>query len=89
MSEELSYRIKEYLDTNNLTLIKSFPVLWEGWECDDKWYLCKDQSGKNVLVITHHNDPRIGGVYELEDKLENYRYVIEKTEEILKELEIK
>jgi hypothetical protein len=56
MNEELSYHIKEYLDTNNLTLIKSFPVLWEGWECDDKWYFnwtmtsAQHESFKNYAI---------------------------------------
>lgn len=87
MSNEPTYLIKEYLELNNLTFVKSFPVLWDGWECDNEWYLCKDKQGKNVVVVTHNTIPRIGSAYELEDKIEHYREVLETTEEILKELE--
>ena len=89
MSNEPTYLIKEYLELNNLTFVKSFPVLWDGWECDNEWYLCKDKQGKNVVVVTHSTIPRIGSAYELEDKIEHYREVLETTEEILKELEEK
>jgi hypothetical protein len=89
MSEELYYHIKEYLDTNNLTLIKSFPVLWEGWECDDKWYLTQNTNGDKILVASDHGLPRIGSPEELEERIEYYKEITKESEEILKELESK
>ena len=87
MSNELNIRVKQFFEKNNLTLIKSFPVLWDGWECDNEWYLCKDQTGKKVFVVTNNCIPHIGQAFELEDKIDYYREVLETTEEILKELE--
>ena len=81
--------IDQFLQKNQLTLIKSFPVLWEGWECDSEWYLTQNSNGDKILVVSDHSSLRIGQAYELEDKLEHYREVIEKTEEIMKELETK
>jgi hypothetical protein len=80
---------KNFLQQNQLTLIKSFPVLWETWACDSEWYLTQNSNGDKILVATDHNSPYIGSPEELKERIEYYKEITKESEEILKELESK
>ena len=75
---------QEWLDKEGLKIIKDFPVLWQGWECDSKRYLCETENGKKVLVETNHGSPFISTVESLEEKISEYKEVLAETEEVLR-----
>ena len=75
---------QEWFDKEGLKIIKDFPVLWQGWECDSKWYLCETESGKKVLVETNHGSPFISTVESLEEKINEYKEVLAETEEVMR-----
>ncbi len=81
--------IDQFLQKNQLTLIKSFPVLWRAWDCDSEWYLTQNTNGDKILVASDHGVPRIGSPEELEERIEYYKEITKESEEILKELESK
>ena len=78
--------IDQFLQQNQLTLIKSFPVLWRAWDCDSEWYLTQNLNGDKILVATDHDSPYIGSPEELKERIEYYKEVTKESEEILKEL---
>ncbi len=80
---------KKFLQQNQLTLIKSFPVLWRAWNCDSEWYLTQNSNGDKILVTTDHGLPCIGSSEELKERIEYYKEITKVSEEILKELESK
>ena len=75
---------QEWFDKEGLKIIAEIPVLWQGWECDSKWYLCETENGKKVLVETNHGSPFISTVESLEEKINEYREVLAESEEIMK-----
>jgi len=81
--------IDQFLQKNQLTLIKSFPVLWRAWGCDSEWYLTQSLNGGKILVTSDHGSPRIGSPEELKERIEYYKEITKISEEILKELESK
>jgi hypothetical protein len=81
--------IDQFLQKNQLTLIKSFPVLWEGWECDSEWYLTQNSNGDKILVASDFGRARLGSPEELKERIEYYKEITKISEEILKELESK
>ena len=78
--------IDQCLQKNQLTLIKSFPVLWRAWGCDSEWYLTQSLNGGKILVTSDHGLPRIGSPEELEERIEYYKEITKESEEILNEL---
>lgn len=82
----MQWIVKDFLAKNSLTSIRSFPVMWSGWECDTIWYLCVDAKGQKVLVCTNHGLPYIGRQDDLIDRIENYTQALDATSQILKSL---
>ena len=75
---------QEWFDKERLKIIKDFPVLWRGWECDSKWYLCETENGKKVLVETNHGSPFISTADSIEEKINEYKEVLAESEEVLR-----
>lgn len=61
-----------------------FPVLWSGWELDDKGWIAEDNNGKLVIILTNHGSEYIASIEELEKYLQRYKEVIEATEKAIK-----
>jgi len=80
---------KNFLQQNHLTLIKSFTVLWKGWDYDSEWYLTENGNGDKILVTTDHGLPCIGSSEELKERIEYYKEITKVSEEVLKELDSK
>ena len=76
-------RNEVFFQKNKLTFLKQFSVLHEGWECDYIGYVCKNDRGENVLVLTNHGQPYIANKQELKDKIEEYKKVIKESEDSL------
>ena len=60
--------------------IFSFDVLWAGWECDSHAWVMEKPNGVRYIVMTTHGTPYVATRKELEDRLDEYRRVIEDTE---------
>lgn len=65
---------------NKLIIIKTFKVLWEGWELDNLGYLIKDSSGKYSVVLTNHGRPFIADRKFVESKIREYRGILDETQ---------
>jgi hypothetical protein len=74
----LSYEAKEVLKflqqkapDSKVEILKSFPVLWSGWECDSlAWVVSID--GKRQLVTTNHGRHCFESLDFLDKKLVEY-----------------
>lgn len=73
--------MKKTIPSGAKTLL-TFPVLWEGWECDSEGRVC-EFDGVRFLVLTNHGSPYRAEVQELHDKLAEYRNVIAATEKAI------
>ncbi len=82
----LDMDMRNFLKEHKLTLVESFSVLYSGWEMDGTWYLCQRENGEKVVVATSHGDPYITGRETLEQRCEEYRKVLQKTESILAQI---
>lgn len=65
-------------------VIFEFPILWEGWECDSKAWVMERTDGTRYLKMTSHGGEYTAQAEELDERLKEYRVVIEKTEEALR-----
>lgn len=60
--------------------IYEFPVLWSGWELDDKGWVALDDSGKAVIILTNHGTEYIASTEEVQENIKRYSLAIEATE---------
>lgn len=60
-----------------------FPVMWQGWEPDDKGWVALDDNGKMVIILTNHGIEYIASSDELHEKIKRYKATIEATEKAL------
>lgn len=63
--------------------IYEFPVMWSGWELDNKGWVALDDNGKRVIVLTNHGVEYIASNDELHEKIKSYTATIEATEKAL------
>jgi hypothetical protein len=63
--------------------IYEFPVMWSGWELDDKGWIALDDSGKPVIILTSHGAEYVASIDVLQEKIKRYKAVIEATEKAL------
>ena len=75
---------KEWFEEKSLKVVKDITVLWSGWDCDNVWYLCEDKELNKVLVVSNHGSLEIGKIEELEQKIEEYKEILEDSEIVLK-----
>ena len=64
-------------------LIFEFTVLWEAWECDSTAGVYEKLDGTRYFVATNHGSRYIATRKEFEDKLDEYKKVIEDTEKAM------
>lgn len=64
--------------------IYEFPILWSGWELDDKGWIASDDNGKLVLILTNHGSEYIASIEELQKHLQRYKEASEATEKAIK-----
>ena len=65
-------------------ILAEFPVLWGGWEMDQKgWIVRRQSSGKTALVLTNHGTPYFANKKEIQGKLDQYKEAVDKTERAL------
>ena len=72
---------------SQLKTIYSFPVLWEGWECDPEGLIKCDTKGNKYLILTDHGSPYVADKQELIGRINEYKDVIAKSEKALQLLE--
>ena len=65
-------------------IIYSFPVLWEGWECDPEAWIIERLDGTRYLKMTNHGGGYIAEASELHERIKEYASVIEKTEKAIR-----
>ena len=58
-------------------ILLEFPVLYAGWELDDKGYVVRADDGTVKLVMSSHGSPYEADPSELEEKIEQYGDAIE------------
>lgn len=64
-------------------LIFEFTVLWEAWECDSTAGVCEKLDGSRYFIMTNHKNRYVATRKELEDRIEEYKKVIEDTEKAM------
>ena len=67
-------------------VLSTFPVLWEGWECDSVGYIVLHDN-KKKLVLRDHGTPYFANLGSLKARIQFYKTVIKKTEDALAILE--
>ena len=60
-------------------VIFEFPILYEGWEMDEKGEVIERNDGSRYIRLTNHGKPYIAEVSELEEKIAEYQKVIGET----------
>ena len=63
-------------------IIKSFTVLYEGWELDNKAWVV-NVKGENKLVMTNHGRLYFAEAVELKEKIKEYKQIWKDTKEAL------
>jgi|GEM_PF-6064754 len=63
--------------------IHEFPVMWAGWEMDDKGWVALDDSGQKVIVLSNHGAEYVASIDELREKIVRYKAVIDATEKAI------
>jgi hypothetical protein len=56
-----------------------FPVLWAGWEMDNKGWIA-EKDGQRVIIMTSHGGEYVGTEAELAERMEQYRLALEATQ---------
>ena len=77
---------------NDYKIIFTFPVLHSGWECDQIGHIALNKKGSKVLLMSNHGGFYEAEINELNEKIEEYEYTIDKSKEaivLLKSQEIK
>lgn len=62
-----------------------FPVLWSGWEMDNKGWIA-EKNGKRVVVLTSHGSEYIATEAELAKRIKEYRTALGATKEAVRML---
>jgi hypothetical protein len=75
-------KIKEFIKIDG-EIIKTFYVLFAGWECDDVAWLFKDIQGRLYCIGTNHGLPCFLGRSFLQVKIDEYKKALEETQEVL------
>lgn len=61
-----------------------FPVLWSGWELDEKGWVALDNSGQMVIILTNHGAEYVASIDDLQKHLLRYKEASEATEKAIK-----
>lgn len=85
MSENYSVNISdmtdvaEYQKVTGDQIVLTFPVLWEGWDCDDVGYVFTNSENKPYLIMTNHGRICKSKIDTLLERVDYYTMVIEAT----------
>jgi hypothetical protein len=60
-----------------------FPVMYSGWECDEKGWVKERADGIRVIVLTDHGVPYEADPKVLRDRMDAYRDALAKSREAL------
>lgn len=60
----------------------TFPVLYQGWECDSQGYVVK-KGNKHCLVLSDHGRLYFAKESELKSKIEEYESAIQASKEAI------
>lgn len=71
-------------EMQSMKKIYEFPILWSGWELDDKGWVAEDNNGKLVIILTNHGSEYIASIEELKKHLQRYKEATEATEKAIK-----
>lgn len=63
--------------------IFSFPVLWDGWDCDYTAWVMQRPDGSKYLCMTNHGGRYEAPISQLERKIKEYNSVIAQSEKAL------
>jgi hypothetical protein len=64
-------------------VILEFPVLWEAWECDSTAWVMERADGTRYLKMTSHGGEYEANPDELNERIDTYLKVLEKSREAL------
>lgn len=53
-NETISHQAQIFVSRHKLSVHFVFNVMYSGWDCDDEGLVCRDENGKNVLVMSNH-----------------------------------
>lgn len=70
-------------------IIFTFPVLYEGWECDSEAWVMEKSDGTRYLKMTSHGGEYIGDLSELEERCAEYTRVLNETQKAMNMLIVK
>ena len=59
-------------------VVKTFPVLWCGWECDSAGYVVEVGKGKKIVMSSHGRN-YFAKPKDIKERLDVYKDAIEKT----------
>lgn len=78
--------MSKWIDLSNdeYEIVHSFPVLHQGWECDQEGHIIKRvETGKLFLALSSHGAFYLAKNKELEEKIEEYRNALKLSKQAL------
>ena len=75
---------EHFIKEHNLEVIYQFPVMYSGWECDyNGWVVEEIASKERKIVLSNHNTLYFADIKEIEECIDEYQDVINKTKKAL------
>lgn len=69
---------------NKMKKLYEFPILWSGWELDEKGWVALDNSGQKVIILTNHGAEYVASIDDLQKHLQRYKEATEATKKAIK-----
>lgn len=82
IEEDVKQRYNE-----EVSLVHLFPVLYQGWECDDTAFLIQTSSGRLLAYGTNHGGIQALNAKDLKEKAGEYRLALKLTNRAIRALE--
>ena len=71
------------IDNMTYTKILSFPIMYSGWDCDERGWLVKNPDGEKSFILTNHGTPYISTEKEILGLIQEYNAVICETQKAI------
>lgn len=71
----------------HISIVYLFPVMYQGWECDDVAFLVQTKSGKLAAYGTDHGSIEQLDVADMKARVEKYRVALKLTNRAIRALE--
>lgn len=81
MRERNKQQIKDKV--GGFTVVRSFTMLYAGWECDSDAWIIKTGDGSLQLVLTNHGSAYIADESELREQIETNLDIVEEQQRAL------